>query len=177
MICEHLAQIDIRKLVKKVGSIPAAFDFEGEWVATTWEETAFGGRRQWFLCPSCERRCAIIYRRGSGPLWGCRICMNGRYTSERMSPNDRKLHKAIKLRTRLGQRSGGIIAPFPPKPKGMHWKTYLALREEAEMREKEILLKAWGDKFGSKFEPTMKCAACPGKPCMRWCQDCRRFAP
>jgi len=46
-----------------------------------------------------------------------------------MSPHNRKIHKAIKLRKRLGQRSGGTLAPLPEKPKGMHWRTYERLAE------------------------------------------------
>ncbi len=142
MICDRTSQIDIRKLAKMVSAIPEAIDFAGERFVTTWTDTTFGGRRQWFLCPSCDRRCAIIYRKGDGPLWGCRVCMNGRYLSEHLSTNDRKLHKAIKIREMLGQREGGIMAPFPSKPKGMHWKTYNKIRGISQAIEREILLKA-----------------------------------
>jgi hypothetical protein len=74
MICDLTAQIDIRKVAKMASEIPETIHFEGERIVTTWTGTNFGGRRQWFLCPSCDRRCAIIYRRGNGPLWSCRIC-------------------------------------------------------------------------------------------------------
>ena len=55
-----------------------------------------------------------------------------------MTQSDRKLTKAIKLRARLGQTSGGIVAPFPHKPKWMRWHTYLRIRANGLALEKEI---------------------------------------
>ncbi len=40
---------------------------DGEWydvdelVPTVWTPTQFGGRRQWFCCLKCARRCRILY--------------------------------------------------------------------------------------------------------------------
>lgn len=138
MICDHTAQIDIRTLPQKARPIPEVVHFEGERLVTTWTCTAFGGQRQWWLCPSCDRRCAILYRRGAGPLWGCRVCMGGRYASEHKSVEDRMIHKAVKIREKLGQIKGGIVAPFPQKPKAMHWKTYLRLRAQAQEIENRV---------------------------------------
>ncbi len=140
MICDLTAQIDIREAARIVGTLPEVIDFEGERIVTTWTRTNFGGRRQWFLCPSCDRRCAIIYRRGNGPLWCCRVCGGGRYLSEGRSSKSRALHKAFKVRERLGQKKGGIIAPFPAKPKGMHNSTYERIRFEALQVERDILV-------------------------------------
>lgn len=47
--------------------------------------------------------------------------------------------QTFKVRERLGQTSGGIIAPFPTKPKHMHWSTYLRTRAAAEGNELCIL--------------------------------------
>jgi hypothetical protein len=114
MICDHTTQIDIRKMPKHLRPLPDVVFFDGTRLETTWTVTNFGGQRQWLLCPRCERRCAIIYRADHEPRWGCRVCLNGHYRSERMSPKDRRLHAAFKVRERLGQRTGGIFAHFPP---------------------------------------------------------------
>ncbi|WP_128910910.1 hypothetical protein [Tropicibacter alexandrii] len=135
MICDTAAQLDIRKMPPELRPVPHVVDFEGERLVTTWTTTQFGGRRQWWLCPSCDRRCAIIYRRGKGPLWGCRICMGGRYASEHKSPRQRLLQKIKKLRKRLGQTSGFIGTAPPPKPTNMHWRTYDRLVAELEAME------------------------------------------
>lgn len=151
MICDTTENIDIRKLVRLVGVVPDVVHFGGERLVTTWTETNFGGRRQWFLCPSCDRRCAIIYRIGDGPLWGCRICRNGRYATETMSPRQRRLRKAIKIRKKLGQKSDGLACPFPEKPKGMHQKTYFRLKLEARLIESEVLTQMAYRVFGTRL--------------------------
>ena len=43
----------------------------------------FGGRRLWFLCPECRRRCAIVYR--SGGIFSCRLCQGLTYRSQQES--------------------------------------------------------------------------------------------
>jgi len=138
MICDHTTQIDIRKLPKEARPLPEVILFEGERITTTWTDMHFGGRRQWFLCPSCDRRCAVIYKKGKGPLWGCRVCLDGRYESEHKSPQARRLQKAFKIRERLGQTEGNLHLPFPERPRQMHHRTYDRIRAEAKALEREI---------------------------------------
>lgn len=135
MICDVTENLDIRKLRRLDPAFPEVFLIDGERIVTEWTKTQFGGRRQWFLCPSCDRRCAIIYRVGNGTLWCCRVCGDGRYWSERQTQNERLLSQAIKVRASLGQTSGGIIPPFPKRPKHMRKKKYEALRARAILRE------------------------------------------
>lgn len=156
MICDQTPQIDIRKLAKMVDAIPNVFDLHGERIVTTWTNTNFGGQRQWFLCPSCERRCAIIYRRDNAPLWCCRVCGGGRFITETQSPRQRMLHKALKIRQRLGQKNAALGFPFPPKPPRMHTVTYQRIREEAEAREVEILLADLADVRGCSVDEARK---------------------
>lgn len=147
MICDLSVKLDVRELTRLFRPLPDAFEFEGYKLSTAWTETNFGGRRQWFLCPCCGRRCAIVYREIAGSRWGCRVCLKGRYLSEPMSPNDRRLHAAFKVRKRLGQTKGGIVAPFPPKPKGMHWRTYRNLKHSALLNELEIIFHAQAELY------------------------------
>ena len=91
--------------------------------------TQFGGRRQWFSCPGCQKRCRILY---GGSLFRCRTCHGLKYESQYENPTFRAVSQRHKLRERLGQPSS-LEDPFPAKPKGMHWTTYrrLAARDEA----------------------------------------------
>jgi hypothetical protein len=98
--------------------------------------TNFGGSRQWFLCPSCRKRCRILY---GGSRFRCRRCYRLKYESQYEPAYGRAATRAHKLRERLGY-SGALDDPFPPKPKGMHWKTYRRLETvEAQCREQWAL--------------------------------------
>ncbi len=90
--------------------------------------TQFGGSRQWFTCPSCSRRCRIVY---GGCYFRCRKCHGLKYESQYEDPISRATNQRHKLRGRLGQH-GSLDEPFPDKPKGMHWKTYQRLAERDE---------------------------------------------
>lgn len=49
-------------------------------VGLTYTMPRFGGRRPWFTCPACERRCALLYyRRGR---FACRKCQGLSYASQ-----------------------------------------------------------------------------------------------
>ena len=61
-------------------------------------------------------------------LYGGRyfLCRRGHglaYESTRESRGDRAVRKAQKVRMRLGG-TANLLAPSPPTPQGMHWRTY-----------------------------------------------------
>ncbi|MBI9083348.1 MAG: hypothetical protein JEZ11_07100 [Desulfobacterales bacterium] len=88
----------------------------------------YGGYRLWFICPKCTRRVAVLY--GAGKYFLCRHCYGLAYTSQQESLQYRMLGKARNIRKRLS-RGNTVFDLFPMKPKGMHWKTYDRLRDEA----------------------------------------------
>jgi len=81
----------------------------------------YGGERWWFICPIriCGRRVGVLYFAG---LFACRHCHNFVYASQNEAPHSRLLHKSQKIFERLG--GSWADDDYPPKPKGMHWKTY-----------------------------------------------------
>ena len=95
-----------------------------EFVAFVETSTEFGGRRQWFRCLSCGNKCRILY---GGAYFRCRRCYRLKYEMQYEPPFGRIAIRALKIRERL-RCKGGIGEPFPPKPKGMHLKTYERLR-------------------------------------------------
>jgi len=92
-----------------------------------WTPCNYGGGRPWFICPRCDRRVAILY---GGHRFYCRHCHDLAYASSRESASDRGIRKAQNIRERLGG-SANLSLPFPRKPKGMHWRTYYRLEDEA----------------------------------------------
>jgi hypothetical protein len=100
-------------------------------VHLTWTKCHLGGRRPWLQCPIssngkyCGRRVAKLHL--AHELFACRRCSGLAYESQQESDPNPVFNKAQKIRIRLGG-CGNITLPFPPKPKGMHWKTYDRLR-------------------------------------------------
>ena len=130
MICEAQRQVHVRNLPKGVKGFVG---IDGVNVAVERTACNLGGSRAWFLCTTCNRRCAILY-----PV-KCRLCLDLHYASEHVGKLDRLLRKAIKHRAKYGQTEGGVAVPFPRKPNWMRWHTYFRARKQAEIFEAQIV--------------------------------------
>lgn len=106
-----------------------------ELVPFTYTQTNFGGQRRWLRCLSCGRRCRVIY---GGSYFRCRRCYDLKYETQYEQAWARVITKAQKVRMRLGG-DGSMDELFPPKPKGMHWKTYNRLAAMNELYDKHWL--------------------------------------
>jgi hypothetical protein len=93
----------------------------------------YGGLKWWFKCPlvrngqPCKRRVQKLFLPPRGSRFGCRHCYNLSYASRSHSSLDRSREKARRIQLRLGG-SASLFDPFPPKPRGMWWKSYQRLR-------------------------------------------------
>lgn len=102
-------------------------------IPVSWTECNFGGKRPWFICPgmvngqACRRRVAKLYLDGSYFL--CRHCHDLTYETRQTGKQDQALKKCQKIREQLGG-SANMTTPFPPRPKGMHFKTYFKIQHE-----------------------------------------------
>lgn len=113
-------------------------------------ETAFGGRRHWFGCPACRRRCRTLY---GAYRFRCRRCLGARYSSQYQDEAMTIARRRWRLRRFLEERGAvsllaGLDAGMPPKPPGMRQKTYrrlCALDHKLERRWTD-LIEAWLDK-------------------------------
>lgn len=81
----------------------------------------YGGLRLWFHCPKCQKRLGKLYSRGA---YVCRGCADLSYDSRQQRPAFRYLDQAQKIHIALGGDGCEPGCYTPPKPKGMHWKTY-----------------------------------------------------
>lgn len=95
----------------------------------------YGGNRPWFRCPSCTRRCAILYQ--GGLRFRCRVCCKLTYRSTRLDAMDRAHHRLHHLRVRLGADAHNW--DLPGKPVGMHHRTYWRLVQEILAKEDSIV--------------------------------------
>ncbi|PLC51433.1 hypothetical protein CR159_04240 [Pollutimonas subterranea] len=112
-----MAAIDVRALRGGV-----QFDYRlndehevSECVQTTTTACNYGGERIWFVCPCCDRRCAIVYL---SRQVACRTCQKFRYPSQSEDETDATWREQRILEEKLGG-SG-----YWKKPKGMHQVTF-----------------------------------------------------
>jgi hypothetical protein len=89
-----------------------------------------GGCRHWFACPSCGRRCRMLY---GGVRFRCRLCRGAVYESQYESHLMSVVAIRWRIRERLEERGSklagllGLDDGFPEKPPRMHWRTYRRL--------------------------------------------------
>jgi hypothetical protein len=127
---------------------------DGEWlsyqyrVPLEWTRCNYGGKRAWFRCPTqvCGRRVAILY---VGRFFACRHCNKLAYRSQRLTSSVRALDQAQSIRQRL-EGTANMYETFPPRPKGMHSRTYRELRKSYD----DANLKSFAESF-------LSCAARP----------------
>lgn len=101
-----------------------------------WTPCNFGGERVWWLCPVCGTRCLKLYFRDR--RFACRKCQYICHRSQNEIARDRVQSHANKIRQKLGGQPG--VEMFPPKPKGMHWRTYDALMDELSEADRAFFL-------------------------------------
>ena len=100
-------------------------------VPIVWTPCTLGGRRPWFRCEVytnrkyCGSRAAILY--SAGELFACRRCHRLAYASQNETPYLRAIRRTRKIRMCLGT-GFSFAEPFPDKPPGMHWQTYIRMR-------------------------------------------------
>ncbi len=98
-------------------------------VEMDWTRLPSGGERPWFFCPSCGRRCGVLYSIRSRII--CQKCGGLSYESQNEPRHFRALRKAQKIRVRLGG-SANLTEPFPSMPRYVHRRTYQCLRRQYE---------------------------------------------
>lgn len=96
------------------------------------EHTTVGyGKRAWFVCPFCKKRCSRLYMISG--VFGCRGCHDLTYTSCQISGNEFVIltREVRKLQHELGMSSKACINALPPidKPKYMRWERFWRLSE------------------------------------------------
>jgi hypothetical protein len=97
-----------------------------------------GGVRLWFVCPVTGRRARSLYLPEGQVRFASREAHRLSYRSQGESDLFRRITRAQNIRARLGGNLS-IYAPFPPRPRGMHRRTYERLRAEGLRIEVRVL--------------------------------------
>ena len=86
----------------------------------------YGGKRWWFLCPvsECGKRVGVLYL-GAEQI-GCRHCHKLVYVTQYEPLATRQVLKAKRLHCDLGGNGSLTGNHIPPRPKGIHHRTYEA---------------------------------------------------
>ncbi len=91
------------------------------------------GKRTWYQCPACGRRCALLYHAGN---FACRHCVKPAYDCQNGSQTDYLLNKIIDARQDLWGKDNPLIKDLMEscrwfdKPKHLHWKTFERKRDK-----------------------------------------------
>ena len=109
-----------------------------QFIRLTREPRRFGGGQWYFICPTTARLASVLWlppgasKFASRQTWGRQVA----YGSQFQTPHDRALTRAQDIRMRLGGHIyTSLDTPSPPKPKGMHWRTYDRLIDKSEAYE------------------------------------------
>ena len=148
LTCEQCPSVDVREVAgRSCYPNPSGLTVRRgqlqDWIELIYtDQPNLGGRRAWFRCGQCERRCRLLYSR-DGAL-ACRVCHGLAYASQRARREDRLIVRAQAIRLRLGG-TANLTAPFPERPKHMHRSTYAQWREKAEAAEQAsaTMMREW----------------------------------
>lgn len=129
-----------------------------EWKSVTqpvrliWRTCRLGGRRPYFVCPYCASVREKLYISGQT---ACRKCHRLTYGSRREQPFDRYQRKAIKIQPRMSPPDWCNWDDPPPKPKGMHQRTYQRLLDKhcAAVEAAQVEFSAIMRRFERKLGP------------------------
>jgi hypothetical protein len=105
-------------------------------VPVSWSTPNYGGQRAWLHCAKvgCRRRCGRLFL--DDPYLVCRACAGLRYQSQ-LDPQPKYVRWAERAKAIRRRLEGPAIpfGPHPPKPQGMHRRTYERLVDELDEAE------------------------------------------
>ena len=157
----HIEQASVRYTLE-TGFLRLTYAMRGtgrvivERLPITTTATRFAGRRHWFSCPDCSRRCRILY---GADRFRCRECLGARYESQYQNEAMNISSRRWRLRQLLEERGGApwpgdLDDGFPPKPPKMRWKTYRRLL--AQDRQFAARWNTWIQDWLHRTDPRVK---------------------
>jgi hypothetical protein len=92
----------------------------------------YGGTRWWWLCPLSGRRAAKLYLPPGATVFAAREFYRLAYRSQRETAINRMQARQVRLYRKLAGEDHYFGQSTPPRPVGMHGKTYARLIAELE---------------------------------------------
>ncbi len=123
-----------------LGSMLVAVGDCGQRIVLQCRPRYFGGGQWYFVCPSTGLWASVLWKPPGSPVFACRQTWGRQvaYSSQFQTPHDRAFSTAQDIQYRLGGEayvsSVGNISP--PRPKGMHRRTYERILRRYEVCEK-----------------------------------------
>ena len=101
---------------------------EDHWLELVTEARHFGGRQWYFLCPRTGRRVSVLWKPPGAQSFACRQAWGRQvaYGSQFQSPYHRASSAVQDIQRRLRKEPYTPLVgdELPPRPKGMHRRTY-----------------------------------------------------
>lgn len=104
LLAEESSVLSIKPLIKAINEqlksalIQSEIECHGYQVEICESATGNGGKRYWFSCPLCSKRCGVLYKNPHNNALGCRKCLNVKYRksvkkgmAEDLTVNQKKL--------------------------------------------------------------------------------------
>lgn len=89
VVAENCQKLSVHKLLRQyqrqwqeqlAGTIVDVMDTS---IRFTPSKMGHGGKRLWFACPECNRRCGTLFQHPLSKIIGCRLCLGVRYSKSR----------------------------------------------------------------------------------------------
>jgi hypothetical protein len=133
------ATLRVERLTDRLGE--CGIEINGRW-QLVWLEASprhYGGVQWYFICPVTKRRVSVLWMPPGARTFACRQAWGRQvaYVSQFCDRDNRAHRGKVRINARLC-RIGGFNPEewdFPPKPKGMRWRTYQRLEEQFERYE------------------------------------------
>ena len=91
-----------------------------------WWRCPLGGKRPWFHCPSCKRRCCKLYKANTS--FACKKCLNLVWKVW----HERSKKRALRRAEKVFQKVSFDFSRKGDKPKWQRWPTFQRLEAEGE---------------------------------------------
>ncbi len=106
-----------------------------QWIDLEPAARHFGGRQWYFICPVTGRRASVLWKPPGAPrfasrqAWGRQVAYGSQFQPAYVRADSRFQEILHRLG---GSQFRSVDGSIPPKPKGMHWRTYEAELDRCE---------------------------------------------